>query len=274
MRQPRQTAIEDHQQHRGEPPSRRAHRGLQILQQAGRRVRGLPREDDDLRDHGQRLAQAIDPQVTARSFLPVAMAEDQSVFRYLDTASSRARISLITGKLALPKVAIVGLGGTGSYVLDLIAKTPVSEIHLFDGDTFHAHNAFRAPGAASVEDLDATPNKVDYRRGPVRHHAPRDRRPPLHVDESNIERAAGHDVRLPHHGRRAAARRSSSRSWRNIGVPFIDIGMGVSGRRRARRHPDRDHQHPRPTASSPRPAAASPSPTAATSTTTTSRSPT
>ena len=92
-------------------------------------------------------AQAIDPTVSARSLMPVKINEGQSVFRYLDSASSRARISLITGKLALPRLAIVGLGGTGSYVLDLVAKTPVSEIHLYDGDIFFAHNAFRAPGA-------------------------------------------------------------------------------------------------------------------------------
>jgi tRNA A37 threonylcarbamoyladenosine dehydratase len=46
-------------------------------------------------------------------------------FRYLDSASSRTRISSITGKLVLPKVAIVGLGGTGSFILDLIVKTPI-----------------------------------------------------------------------------------------------------------------------------------------------------
>jgi hypothetical protein len=131
-------------------------------------------------------AQAIDPNATARLLVPVKMTESEPVFRYLDTASTRAQISLITGKLALLKVAIVGVGGTGAYVLDLIAKTPVSEIHLFDGDTFYAHNAFRAPGAASVEDLDAMPSKAEYhrdryaamRRGIIAH--------PYHIDESNI----------------------------------------------------------------------------------------
>jgi tRNA A37 threonylcarbamoyladenosine dehydratase len=46
------------------------------------------------------------------------------------------------------------MGGTGSYILDLVAKTAVMEIHLFDGDDFNQHNAFRAPGAASLEDLE------------------------------------------------------------------------------------------------------------------------
>jgi hypothetical protein len=60
------------------------------------------------------------------------------------------------------KIAIVGVGGTGSYLLDFIAKTPVSEIHLFDKDAFNSHNAFRAPGAASVDELKGQPSKIEY----------------------------------------------------------------------------------------------------------------
>jgi tRNA A37 threonylcarbamoyladenosine dehydratase len=36
------------------------------------------------------------------------------------------------------------LSGTGSYILDLLAKVPIREIHLCDGDDFARHNAFRA----------------------------------------------------------------------------------------------------------------------------------
>ena len=32
------------------------------------------------------------------------------------------------------KVAVIGLGGTGSYLLDALAKCPVAEIHLYDDD--------------------------------------------------------------------------------------------------------------------------------------------
>jgi len=98
-------------------------------------------------------AQMIDPAVSARRGAePVEDATD-TVFNYPDTASSRAEINMVTRKLALNRVAIVGLGGTGSYVLDLVAKTPVKRIHLIDGDDFAVHNAFRAPGAPSVEQL-------------------------------------------------------------------------------------------------------------------------
>lgn len=107
-------------------------------------------------------AQAIDPSATAATFAPVPASEDESVFRYHDTASSRAGIVMANTKLASGKIAIVGLGGTGSYVLDLLAKTPVAEIHLFDDDVLLNHNAFRAPGAASLKQLQERPLKVDY----------------------------------------------------------------------------------------------------------------
>jgi len=47
-------------------------------------------------------------------------------------------------------------------VLDLVAKTPVREIHLFDDDVLLNHNAFRAPGAVSLEELRERPLKVDH----------------------------------------------------------------------------------------------------------------
>lgn len=108
-------------------------------------------------------AQAVDPSATPLFVRPLVNSEEEETpFNYIDTASSRAGITMLTRKLTTTRVAIVGLGGTGSYVLDLIAKTPIQEIHLFDGDRFYQHNAFRAPGAASGADLAQAAFKVDY----------------------------------------------------------------------------------------------------------------
>jgi len=107
-------------------------------------------------------ARLIDPTATAKTFRPAATTEDESPFKYYDTATSRAGIGTAAEKLLIPKVGIVGIGGTGSYVLDFLAKAPIREIHLFDGDVFLNHNAFRAPGAASLSELEAKPKKVDY----------------------------------------------------------------------------------------------------------------
>ena len=107
-------------------------------------------------------AEAIAPGSAAPPFRPVPDLDLESPFEYLDSASSRAGIVEYSRRLELRRVAIVGLGGTGSYILDLVSKTRVGEIHLFDSDRFLSHNAFRAPGAAALEELDALPLKVDY----------------------------------------------------------------------------------------------------------------
>ncbi|UBU64055.1 ThiF family adenylyltransferase (plasmid) [Acidiphilium multivorum] len=114
-------------------------------------------------------AQAIDPTASPLFVRPLVNSDAEGPFHYIDTASSRAGIALLTKKLNTSRVAIVGLGGTGSYVLDLIAKTPIEEIHLFDGDKFFQHNAFRAPGAASMEELGRSAYKVDYFRSIYSH---------------------------------------------------------------------------------------------------------
>lgn len=91
----------------------------------------------------------------------IDLEDAASPFRYTDTATARARLSELSGRFP-SSVGIVGIGGTGSYVLDLVAKTPVRSIHLFDDDAFLQHNAFRSPGAASIEELDAQRAKVDH----------------------------------------------------------------------------------------------------------------
>jgi hypothetical protein len=107
-------------------------------------------------------AKALDPNCTAQTFRVPHSEEEESVFRYADTNTSRAGIGMINHKLEHQKIGIIGLGGTGAYILDLVAKAPVKEIHLFDGDDFVQHNAFRSPGAAPEHTLDAMPKKVDY----------------------------------------------------------------------------------------------------------------
>jgi len=171
-------------------------------------------------------AQAIDSAVTAKIFPVVPASEEDSVFRYLDTASSRAQISHLTSKLALTKVAIVGLGGTGSYILDLIAKTPIEEVHLYDGDTLFTHNAFRAPGAASLEELQAAPSKAEYyqrkydamRRGIVAHS--------VNIDETNVAQLKEMTfVFLAMDS--GPSKKLIVEKLEEYDLPFIDAGMGV-----------------------------------------------
>jgi hypothetical protein len=105
---------------------------------------------------------SLDKSVSSKTFKVIPDEVLDSVFQYMDTNSSRANINQLNEKFSGHKVAIIGLGGTGSYILDLVTKTKVCEIHLFDGDNFYQHNAFRSPGASSYELLELKMKKVDY----------------------------------------------------------------------------------------------------------------
>lgn len=173
-------------------------------------------------------AQVIDPTCDPRTEKPVpAVVEAQArVFRYPDMATTRAGIGAATAKLLVRRVAIIGLGGTGAYILDLLAKTPVAEIHLYDGDVFLLHNAFRAPGAPHIDDL-KEPKKVDwfggiYERmhmGIIRH--------PCHVLAAHLPEFEGFDfvfVAIDD----AKARKVILEGLIALKVPFIDVGMDLA----------------------------------------------
>src|SRR6266545_2907642 len=56
----------------------------------------------------QNQAKAIDPKADARTFKPIVSPEEDSVFLYMDSASSRAGIANVARKTAMGKVAIIG----------------------------------------------------------------------------------------------------------------------------------------------------------------------
>ncbi|HUZ71299.1 MAG TPA: ThiF family adenylyltransferase [Candidatus Saccharimonadales bacterium] len=171
-------------------------------------------------------AEAIDPTVTAATFPAIESDDEDSVFAYTDTASSRANITALNDKLCAHRIAIVGVGGTGSYIMDYVAKTEVKEIHLFDGDTFFLHNAYRSPGVPTREQLDAKPLKVAYhqerysgfRRGIVAH--------PVYITAANLDELKSMTfvfLALD----RGTPKRAIIERLEELGIPFIDVGMDI-----------------------------------------------
>lgn len=170
-------------------------------------------------------AEVLDPAATARTFRVVDSTEDD-VFNYHDTASSRAGLAVIGQTLRVGPVAVVGLGGTGAYLLDFLAKNPAEEIHLFDPDSFLQHNAFRSPGAATIAQLQAQPTKVDYlagvygamRRSIVPH--------PIEITTDNLQLLDGMQfvfLAIDH----GPAKAPIIDHLEQRGIPFVDAGMGL-----------------------------------------------
>jgi hypothetical protein len=170
-------------------------------------------------------AQVLYPESTATTFLVIEEVAEESVFVYRDTATSRAGISEISKRLELGKVAIVGLGGTGAYILDFLAKTPIRQIHLYDGDRFVSHNAFRSPGAASLDELRALPTKVEYLTA-MYSKMRRQIIPHGYLDENNVDtlREMGFVFLALDKGE---PKRMVVTKLLEFGVPFTDVGMGV-----------------------------------------------
>lgn len=171
-------------------------------------------------------AQAIDPAVSASSKGYFNRTLAPSVFHYPNTAVARSGLDAYEAKLKVNKISIVGVGGTGSYILDAIAKTPVQEIHLFDGDLFESHNAYRMPGTIDVEQVYAERSKTEIfseiygrlRTGIFSH--------PYRIELHNIQELDGSDfvfLAIDHGPSRALIS-----DWLVAnGIPFIDVGIGV-----------------------------------------------
>ncbi len=87
------------------------------------------------------------------TFRLVEQTPSQSVFKFRDTLTSRAQIVDLSSKFADDIVAVIGLGGTGSYLLDFLVKTPVKQIRGFDFDDFHIHTGYRSPGRLQQTEL-------------------------------------------------------------------------------------------------------------------------
>lgn len=170
-------------------------------------------------------AAVIDPTVTARVFREPD-EEEGSVFRYVETASDRVGIGALTARLEGERIAIVGVGGTGSYVLDQVAKTPVAEIRLIDDDDFLQHNAFRAPGAPTLDELRVAQKKVDYFAAIYgrmhRHIVPH----PVALSQATAHLLDGVTFAFLCMDAGEAKRLAVER-LETLGVAFVDVGMGL-----------------------------------------------
>ena len=174
-----------------------------------------------------REARHLDPTATAQKWKVIADDDNSdSVFHFADTASARQDTTDLARKLQGERVAIVGVGGTGSFVLDLVARTWVREIHLFDADPFLQHNAFRAPGPFSRADVGGGPRKASFharrysrmRRGVV----PND----TLIDETNVQELAAFDtVFLCMDGHPIKA--NIVETCMASDILLIDVGMGL-----------------------------------------------
>lgn len=107
-------------------------------------------------------ARQIDASVRDAASGSFQVVPDDLPLVYADTNTTRVGLAKFSNLFRGHTIAIVGVGGTGSYILDQVAKTWVDRIILVDGDRLENHNAFRAPGAVAHDVVQARPKKAEY----------------------------------------------------------------------------------------------------------------
>lgn len=151
-------------------------------------------------------------------------AEQGSPLKIPDTLSARYNINDVSALLRGKRVAIVGLGGTGSYILDFLARTHLEAIELFDDDKIHVHTIFRQPGfirrAIGRLKVDALAEHYGNWHAGIRGV-------PERITADNVERLGGFDFVFVSVD--DGPTRILIADWLSgNGIPFVDCGMGLN----------------------------------------------
>jgi hypothetical protein len=158
------------------------------------------------------------------TFRVVNEVVEDSVFKFQDTLTSRAEITDLSAKFRDDVIAIIGLGGTGAYVLEFLIKTPVREIRGFDLDPFHVHNAFRSPGRLEQAELGKSKAEVYLSRY-------KNFRTGFSVTRTLIDASSSADLNGVTFAFVCVDKGSSRAGIFDLliskGIPFIDVGMGL-----------------------------------------------
>jgi len=149
----------------------------------------------------------------------------ESVFKFRDTLTSRAEIGTLAKKFEDDEIAIIGLGGTGSYLLDFLVKTPVKKIKAFDYDVFHIHNAFRSPGKLEEEELrkrkaEVYENRYGGFRSGIEFHS-------KFILSDSIDDLKGVTFAFVSVDK-GSARKEIFDLLIKLKIPFVDVGMGLT----------------------------------------------
>jgi hypothetical protein len=159
------------------------------------------------------------------TYRTVEKVAEGSIFKIHDTMTSRAEISGLSAKFHDEVVAIIGLGGTGAYTLDFLAKTPVKEIRGFDRDPFHVHNAFRSPGRFEHDEFNLSKAEMYQARYDNLRHG-------LKLEAKFIDASCAADFEGVTFAF-VCVDKGNSRAGIfdlliTLGIPFIDVGMGLN----------------------------------------------
>lgn len=146
-------------------------------------------------------------------------------FEYMNTSSYRNGTKGIEDKVSDEVVAVIGVGGTGSYLVDILAKTDIKELHLYDNGVMETDSVFRLAGAVHKSEFNMA--KVSWHK--IRYENVRKKG--LHIYENKVDSQniatlkkcstvfiAVDDLE---------ARRKIQKKCNEMGIFHLSVGIGV-----------------------------------------------
>lgn len=126
------------------------------------------------------------------------------------------------------KIAIVGLGGVGAWIADLLTKADVAEVHGWDADVIEAKNIIRMPGAVNPDWIGKP--KAEWFEETYRQIHRQVHGHPKYVDEQTAagmcSNATFGFVAVDNdEGRKIACAAMAA-----AGIPFVDVGISLNRR--------------------------------------------
>lgn len=169
-------------------------------------------------------AEAKFPNFTVTPFASSLEEERPCPFPFEDMNSARANLLELDRVLEDESILVIGAGGTGSYIFDLLSKARVKNISIYDYDYLDLHNAFRIPGATKREEIGQPKVEVLAQRYEG-----------WHSGTTFISEKLGENSGPLFRGKtfaflaidKISPRRTIAKMLREMGIPFIVVGMGL-----------------------------------------------
>ena len=146
-----------------------------------------------------------------------------------ETGLNRVRVGHLDALLAKENIAVIGAGGTGSHIIDLVSKCNVQQIDIYDPDYVSSHTQLRWPGIIERHIADNKINKAEYL---ATHYAKRTNRNirghPIAVEKSTLTYLRGKTMIFVAIDN-GSARREILTGLAENNLNFIDCGIDLQG---------------------------------------------
>ena len=159
----------------------------------------------------------------------VITVKDVNHFVDRETGLNRVGVGHLNTLLANENVAVVGAGGTGGHIVDLVSKANVRQIDIYDPDCVSVHTQLRWPGVVERRVVEEKTNKAEYLASLYARRTNRNiRGHPFAINKDNLTYLNGKTMVFVAIDS-GVARREILTGLAGLGLNFIDCGIDLQG---------------------------------------------